>query len=181
MSAVPGEGEVAVDTGPTEAYRVVKTWTSLRPSTNDLAATGNHVIPDLTLNVPVLDWTKYFVKGKVRATGRHYLANSIVALRLYGEAVPGSGTLVTYSDETSDTSPSGTAKIHSVAEPEAYHFFTSNGTGIASIQMWAHTLTSSYKWVGALSYTVELCWAENGVPGQPGSQMVRNTTTFNGA
>ena len=179
MSAVPGEGEV-VDTSPSEAYRVVKTWTNLRPSTNALAATGNHVIPDLTINVPVLDWTKYFVKGKIRVTGQHLLSNSIVALRLYGEAVPGSGTMVSYSNETTDTAPSSSNKYHSVCEPEAYHFFTSNGTGTASMQVWAHTLTSSMKWIGAVSYTLELCWAEHGVPGQPGSQMVRATTVFNG-
>ena len=177
MSAVPaGEGAK-----PPKVYKVVKTWTNLRPSTNPLRlAFGNHVIPNLSINVPVLDWTKYFVKGKIRVTGLHAASNSLVAVRLYGEAVPGSGSVVTYSNETTDTSPGSANKYHSVWEVEAFHFFTANGTGTASMQVWAETTTTDMSYIGSVSYTLELCWAPDGVPGQLGSKMVRNTSNFNG-
>lgn len=177
MSAVPaGEGAK-----PPKVYKVVKTWSNLRASPNNLLlASGNHAIPGLSIDVPVLDWTKYFVKGKIRVTGRHVSSNSYLAVRLYGEAVPGSGSVVTYSDETTDTSPGSANKYHTVWEVEAFHFFTANGTGTASMQVWAETTTSDMQYIGAVSYTLELCYAPDGVPGQLGSKMVRNTSNFNG-
>lgn len=141
--------------------KVIETWHQYRTASGSVGTIGNHPITDLdvTISIPTdHPYNHYFVRGYAKVGGLH--TNSIAALRLYGEQTPGSGTLVTYSDESTDISNTTGAAYHTV-QIQALHFPTSYGNGQMKMQLWMHVLTASMTWIGKLVYTLELCYMED--------------------